>query len=309
MSKHEFRDEDGNVIDPSEIESGGYEVVDGAPAVEQAPVPTHKGRKVVAASAAVIALLAGGGGAAYVLTSGHGGGPAPVAAPSSSASVVAPSSSTLASSSPSSSLTPSAANGVNSVPLPPLDACVGGVRDAAWPEGAPKPTAGLRVLSTLQLPPTMTGLIGANVDQQLHRMQILQTGANQLGVYWDQRDSGLNQGWWKTTIETSSKYPVIAGEGQGAGHDVDFPGACRTTYDPGLYRVAGEGIPRGAVDAAGRVEVAALKVDSSSLRPDAPQVVWIVVRTQLLKTELLRAGGGSSSASASTTPATGGGER
>lgn len=304
MPKHEFRDENGNVIDPSEIESGGYEVVDGAPAVEQAPVPTHKGRKVVAASAAVVALLAGGGGVAYVLTSGHGGTQAPAAAPSSSASSsVSPS---TPSSSPSSS-TPSAANGVNSVPLPPLDACVGGVRDAAWPEGAPKPTAGLRVLSALQLPPTMTGLIGANVDQQLHRMQILQTGANQLGVYWDQRDSGLSQGWWKTTIETSSKYPVIAGEGQGAGHDVDFPGSCRTTYDPGLYRVAGEGIPRGAVDDAGRVEVAALKVDSSSLQPDAPQVVWIVVRTQLLKTELLRAGGGSSSSSASTTPADGDG--
>ncbi|OBA43982.1 hypothetical protein [Gordonia sp. 852002-51296_SCH5728562-b] len=314
MSKHEFRDEDGNVIDPSEIESGGYEVVDGAPAVEQAPAPKRKRGKVVAASAAVIALLAGGGGAAYVLTSGHGGGPAPVAAPSSSASVVAPSSSTLASSSPSSSAP--AANGVNATPLP-LHACLlgeaDGVNSAQWPAGTPRPSLAMKVVDSVELPPTFTGLASSQKSDAEHRVQILQTAPDALGIYWDQRDSGLGPAWWKVSVETRTGRPVVAGEGAGTGNDRDFPGACTRTFESGTYLVVGRGIPGGAqAQQPGQIALSALKVDASSLQPDAPQIVWAVAGNRLLKTELVRTGTGAvsdpeSSVSASTSPEPGDG--
>lgn len=304
MSKHEFRDEDGNIVDPNEVASGGYEVVDEIDTNDE-PAPKRKGRRAVAVSAAVIALLAGGGGAAYVLTAGHDGASALVAVtPSSSASSVAPSSSTP-SSSPSSS-TPGAANGVNSVPLP-LVACTGGVDDARWEAGAPRPSAALKVVDSVELPPGFTGRTSAQLGDALHRVQILQTGPAGLGVYWDQRDSGFGPSWWKVSVETGSGRPVVAGEGAGTGGDRDFAGACTSSFGSGTYLVTGRGIPGGAqADQPGQIELSALKVDSSSLKEDAPQVVWVVARNQLLKTELVRVG---SSSSVSTTPATGGGER
>lgn len=315
MSKHEFRDEDGNIVDPSEIANGGYEVVDETKSANPAPAPKRIHGKAVATTAAVIALLAGGGGAAYVLTTGHDSAPAPVAAAPSHASV-APSSSAPASSSSPSSSVPAAANGVNSVALP-LHACLLGEADgtnsAAWPTGSPRPGLALRVIDSVELPPTFTGLASSQKSDAEHRVQILQTSPTDLGIYWDQRDSSLGPKWWKVAVETGTGRPVVAGEGAGTGNDRDFPGACARTFESGTYLVVGRGIPGGAqAEQPGQIALSALKVDASSLQPDAPQVVWAVAGNYLLKTELVRVGSQTSfdsSSAAASTPASGGGER
>ncbi|WP_270484855.1 hypothetical protein [Gordonia jacobaea] len=302
----EYVDEDGNPVSADEIAKGGYEVVDETTANPE-PAPKRKGRGAVAVSAAVIALLAAGGGTAYVLTSSHGDAPAPVAAaPSSSvSSSVAPSSSTP-SSSPSS--TPGAANGVNSIPMP-TSACVlsesDGVGIAQWETGARPPSGALKVVDSVELPSTFTGLASSQKSDALHRVQILQTGPAELGIYWDKRDSALSAPWWKVSVETRTGRPVVAGEGGGAGGDADFAGACKVDFHPGTYRVLGDHIPGGAeAERPGQIALSAVKVDASSLVESSKQVVWAVAGNYLLKTELVRAGSTSaaSSSTASTTP-------
>ena len=172
----------------------------------------------------------------------------------------------------------------------------------------------LKVIDSVQLPPSFSGRVGAQLSEQMHRVQILQTGDTGLGIYWDERDSPLSSGWWKVSVETGSGRPVVAGEGRGAGGDKDFPGACTSFFKPDTYLVVGSGVPGAAqADQPGQIPLSALKVDASSLKAGAPQVVWAVARDKLLKTELMWASGGSasssSSASVSTTPATGEGER
>lgn len=299
----EYRDENGNLVDPAEIDD--YEEVDPEAA------PKSKRGRVIAASIAAVALLAGGAAGTYHFMGERGDAPAPAVASAPQSAPQSVSSASVIPSSTPSSVSSSASPSVSAAPLPPLNACAGGVNEAKWPAGAPQPEAELRVLNATQLPSTITGLITSQVSQQLHKMQVLQTAPTQLGVYWDQRDSGLDGGWWKATIDTTGQYPAVAGEGQGTGHDVDFPGACKTVFDPGTYRVVGEGIPLGARDGAkGQITVAALKVDASATTPGAPQMVWLVVRDKLLKTELVRSGGttsdGVSSSAASTTPSDGG---
>lgn len=157
----------------------------------------------------------------------------------------------------------------------------------------------------------MTGRIKPQIDEEASRVQMVQTAPTDLGVYWDERDAPLSKsGWWKVSVETGTGRPVIAGEAPGTGHDVPYSGACKAHFDAGPYRVVGKGIPLGAkATGAGTsmVNVAALIVDGSSgTSPVAtddgkPQIVWLVVRDRLLRTQLVRPGDDTSSSSPAST--------
>lgn len=285
----EYRDENGNLVDPAEI--GDYEAVDSA--------PKSKRGRVIAASVAAVALLAGGAAGTYYVTGERGDAPAPAvaSAPQSVSSVsVVPSSAASSASS-----MPPAANGINAAPLPPLVACTGGVDDAKWEAGAPRPQAALKVIDSVELPSGFTGRTSSQKSDAEHRVQILQTAPDALGIYWDQRDSGLGPKWWKVAVETHTGRPVVAGEGAGTGTDRDFRGACTSSFESGTYLVTGRGIPGGAqATEPGQIPLSALKVDASSLAKGAPQVAWAVAGNRLLKTELVRVGAGTSSSDASS---------
>ena len=303
QEEFEYFDEAGNPVDPSDLAE--YEVVDEAPAVTP-PAPSPPQHRIPKALIAIgaVGVLAIGGGIAYGLHNlGNESTAADVRAGVSSKAASASS----AYRSESSAVESSVRQAI------PIRACQGDVEKAG-----PSGDLEMRILSYIDLPPSMTGRIKPQIDEEASRVQMVQTAPSDLGVYWDERDAPLSKtGWWKVSVETGTGRPVIAGEAPGTGHDVPYSGACKAHFDSGLYRVTGKGIPLGAkaagVGTAPMVNVAALMVDGSSgTSPVAtddgkPQIVWLVVRDRLLRTQLVRPGDDteSSSPAASTEPADG----
>ena len=293
MSEYEYVDENGNPVDPADLAE--YEVVDDAPAPAAAPPAPHRVPKALLALGAV-AVLAVGGGIAYGLHS--------IGDQSTVADVKAGVSSKAASASSAYRSESSAVESSVQQAIP-IRACQGDVEKAGLGGDLE-----MRILSYVDLPPSMTGRITPQIDEEASRVQMVQTAPTDLGVYWDERDAPLSKtGWWKVSVETGTGRPVIAGEAPGTGHDVPYSGACKTHFDAGSYRVVGKGIPLGAkATGAGTsmVNVAALMVDGASgISPLAtddgkPQIVWLVVRDRLLKTELMRPGDSPSSSSVPT---------
>lgn len=293
QEEFEYFDEAGNPVDPSDLD--GYEVVDETPGAT--PPAPHRIPKALIALGAVAALAIGGGIAYGLHTVGNQSTVADVKAGVSSKAASASS----AYRSESSAVESSVQQAI------PIRACQGDVEKAG-----PSGDLEMKSLSYVDLPPAMTGRIKPQIDEEASRVQMVQTAPTDLGVYWDERDAPLSKtGWWKVAVETGTGRPVIAGEAPGTGHDVPYHGACKTHFDSGLYRLTGKGVPLGA-KAAGAgtsmVNVAALMVDGSSgtspLATDdgKPQIVWLVVRDRLLRTQLVRPGDDTeSSSSASTT--------
>ena len=304
MPEYEYVDEQGNPVDPASLDD--YEVVDETPvATPPAPAPPqHRIPKALMAIGAVAALTIGGGVVYGLHSVGNQSTVGDVKAGVSSKAASASS----AYRSESSAVESSVQQAI------PIRACQGDVTKAG-----PSGDLEMRILSYIDLPPSMTGRIKPQIDEEASRVQMVQTAPTDLGVYWDERDAPLSKtGWWKVSVETGTGRPVIAGEAPGTGHDVPYPGACKARFDSGLYRVTGKGIPLGAKAAgvgtsSSMVNVAALMVDGASgTSPVAtddgkPPIVWLVVRDRLLRTQLVRPGDDteSSSSAATTEPADG----
>lgn len=274
--QYEYFDEDGNPIDPSELEGGDYEIVDEQPTVtvslppaspsEQAPtapaadegLTISKGSKGVIIGA-LAALLLVGGGATFALSQ--------IGNQNTAEDVKT----TVA------TKKQEAVAGAR----PDLNACDGSdLKKARWERGGNTPALQLKVIESVPLPSGFANRAAASTDP-VAETAILQFGDRSLGIYEKDPKSELGAGlWWKVTATTDPQL-AVTGEAEGKGGDVDAATACESVTG-GVYRVVGDGIPAKSKEMqADLVQVSALKGDGAD-----PTTVWVVAGDHLLKTTL-----------------------
>ncbi|UEA60674.1 hypothetical protein LK459_07535 [Gordonia otitidis] len=311
-----YVDEDGNVIDPSELEAGGYEIVDDADAASDHPaappmteVPTSTGptpkapKALLAVGAAVVALVLGGVVyGAHAIGSQNTAGDIKAAASSKKDE--------LESRYQSESASVRGSAEAERAELAPTASCgeyTGkGLASAQW-TGSDRPSMRLKVTSTTDLPSGFTSRAGdllkggasqpspistwADPSQGAGpdggtgpRVVLLQLTTDQIGAYTGSGGATEQGGsWWKATASTS---PVrIAGEGPGTGTDQPMRGACRTDFQPGDYNVASNG------STGDRTRLAAVIASGESKSTTA----WAIVGTKLAQLTLEHDGSASSS--------------
>ncbi|ANQ74427.1 hypothetical protein [Rhodococcus sp. 008] len=261
----EYVDEDGNPIDPSELEGLDYEVIDepapqtpstGPDAPEAATISKSSKGIIVGALAAVLLV---GGGAAFAFS--QVGNKNTVDDVKSSAET--------------------ARREVVTGARPPLDACDGSaLKKAGWERGEGTPSLQLTVVKSVPLPAGFADRTRVS-NNPLADTAILQFGDRSLGVYEENADAELGAGrWWKVAVTTAPEL-AVTGEAEGPGGETDAATACKTVIG-GVYRVVGEGIPPSTQEMqADLVNVSALKGDGAE-----PTTVWAVAGDRLLKTTL-----------------------
>ncbi|WP_438472813.1 hypothetical protein [Rhodococcus erythropolis] len=262
---YEYVDEDGNPIDPSELEGIDYEVIEepvpqtpptGPDAPETATV--SKGSKGIIVGALAAVLLVGGGAAFAFSQVGNQNTVDDVksSAETKRQDVVA-----------------GARHG--------LDACDSSdLKKASWKRGDGIPALQLTVVGSISLPVGFADRTAASTDP-VAETAILQFGDRSLGIYEEDPASELGAGkWWKVLADTDPEL-VVTGEAEGKGGDVDAATACESMKG-GVYRVVGAGIPAKSKEMqAGLAQVSALKADGAE-----QTTVWVVAGDRLLKTTL-----------------------
>lgn len=312
-----YVDELGNPVDPSELEAGGYEIVDDAAAAEppaappmtevptSATGPAPKAPKaLLAAGAAVLALIGGG-----VVYGAHSIGSQNTA--SDIKAGVGHKKSEIESSYRSESASVRASAADERAGIAPITACGGytgeGLAAAAW-TGDQRPSMKLAITSITDLPsgfkdragdllksggaasaaPVTTwadASQGAGADGGSGpRLVILQLANSQIGVYTGSGPSTEDGGsWWKATAATD---PVrITGEGPGTGTDQPMRGACKTDFAAGDYNVTGTGAT------GDRTRLSAVIASGENKSTTA----WAIVGTRLAQLTLERDNASSSS--------------
>lgn len=320
MSDEEvYLDEDGNIVDPSELAAGGYEIVDddvaleppAVPPMTEVPTSTGPAPKALLAAGAAVVVLVGGGivWGAQQLGSQNTAGGIKSAAASKKAEVES------SYRSESASVRASAAD--ERAGIMPVTACGGytgeGLAAAAW-SGDSRPSMQLKITSITDLPSgfrshagdLLTG--GASQAAQVStwadpsqgagadggsgpRLVLLQLTSSRIGVYTGSGGSTEEGGsWWKATAATD---PVrITGEGPGTGTDQPMRGACKTDFAAGDYLVAGNG------STGDRTHLSAVIASGESKSTTA----WAIVGTKLAQLTLERDGDVGSSPAPTTTP-------
>lgn len=270
MSDEVFIDEDGNIVDPAELEAGEYELVDDDTDVEpeslaaqpmtEVPTLTRPAPKALLAVGAAAVVLIGGG----VVYGAHALGSQNTAADIKAG--VESKKSAIESSYRSESASARASVADERADIAPVTACGGymgaGLAAAAW-TGDQRPSMRLKVTSITDLPSGFRDRAGdlltngasqaapvstwADPSQGAGpdggsgpRLVLLQLTSSQIGIYTGSGPATEQGGsWWKATSSTS---PVrITGEGPGTGTDQPMRGACRQDFTPGDYNVTGNG--------------------------------------------------------------------
>lgn len=316
MAEHEheefFVDEDGNPIDPSELEDGEFEIVDEpfaeAPGAldevsedepESAPVPTVT---MAPASAPATEAPASNpttvGGDGVASEDGHG---IPVKFLLVAAVVAALILGGLAFGmnklgqensisdvqAKATEKTEAVKDKVEDTTHPPIDACDGKqLKDAMWGDSrGDKPKTQLRIVKVMTLPKAFADRVEGLGDAATERVVLLQQSNRDLGVYAsapgpkDARGKSTTS-WWKVRVATADGVRVIE-DGEGTGEDADAATACKSGKG-GIYAVVGDGVPAEAKGMReGQVVVSAAKPDGAEA-----ETVWVVMGDVLAKTVL-----------------------
>ncbi|WP_270484853.1 hypothetical protein [Gordonia jacobaea] len=309
-----YLDENGNVIDPAELEAGGYEVVEyetvpDQPVAQTVPAAQTPGprapKALLAAGAAAVVLL--GGGVVY--------GASQLGSQNTASDIRAGVASKKEQVESSYRAESASVRGSAEAERPGLlttTACgeyAGqGLTAAQW-TGDQRPSMQLKITSITDLPSgfrsragdLLTGASSAAAPVSTWadpsqgagpdggsgpRLVLLQLTGSQIGIYTGSGPATEQGGsWWKATSSTS---PVrITGEGPGTGTDKAMRGACRTDFAAGDYLVVGDG------STGDRTRLSAVIASGESKSTTA----WAIVGTRLAQLTLEHDGNSSSSSS------------